>query len=200
MRAQKGRCVMMITQRKWLMLVLLACGVLIMSGCSQAQAPASQTTKGALTIHTAKAHWAILYHDLKSLKQNSDLVVKGTIAGVSRLTGNPPLVFTQFIFHISRTIWDPRHLATSDQIIVNQTGGIVGNDLYQIQDDPLFQQGEAMLLFLQQYAPDLYKVAGGPSGRFKLQNDGMVVPIYDKGVKFTTPMSEADFTTAIAQA
>lgn len=188
---------MLNTQRKWLMLVLLACGVLVMGGCSQAQA--SQTTQEALTIHTAKAHWVALYHDLKSLMHNSDLVVRGTIAGASRVTGNPPLVFTQFIFHLSRALRDPRHLAAGDQVIVSQTGGIVGKDLYQIGDDPLFQQGEAMILFLQQYAPGLYKVTGGPSGRFELRNDGTVAPINDEGVRFTKPMSEADFTTAIAQ-
>jgi hypothetical protein len=188
---------MISTQKKWLILLLSICGVVVMSGCGQSQAP--QATKGTLTIHQAKASWAVLYHDFKSLKQNADLVVAGTIVGVSKLTGDPPLVFTQFIFQITRTIWNPKHLAASNQVIVNQTGGIVGNDLYEIRDGPLFQQGEAMILFLRQYEPGLFSVIGGPSGRFELHN-GMVTPINDEGVRFTAPMPEADFLTAVAQA
>lgn len=188
---------MMHTQRKWLILALIICGVIVMSGCSQAQTP--QTTKGTLTIHQADASWAEWYTDIKSLKHHSDLAVVGSIAGVSKMTGNPPLVYTQFIFHISRTIWNPKHLATSGQVIVNQTGGIVGNDLYEIRDDPLFQQGEAMILFLRSNTPGLFFVAGGPSGRFELHN-GMVTPITDEGVKFAAPMSEGDFITAVEQA
>jgi hypothetical protein len=182
---------------KWLILLLMAWSVAVMSGCNQTQTP--QATKGALTIHQAEAHWAVLYHDFKSLKQNSDLIVAGTIASVSKVTGNPPLVFTEFIFQISRIIWNPKQLVTNNQIIVNQTGGIVGNDLYEISDDPLFQQGEAMILFLRSNTPGLFFVTGGPSGRFELHN-GMVTPINDEGVKFTAPMSEADFTTAVTQA
>jgi hypothetical protein len=176
---------------------LLFCGVLLITGCTQN--PQATLPQASLTIYKSEASWAVLYHDIKSLKKNADVVIEGTITGVSSMDGKPPLVFTKFIFHINHVILDPKHLVVSDHVIVNQTGGIVGNNLYEIEDDPLFQRGEEAILFLHQYSPSLYDVIGGPSGRFRVQG-GKVTTINDEGVKFSTSMSEADFQQAVQQA
>jgi hypothetical protein len=149
-------------------------------------------------VHNSDASWAEWYRDVHSLKQHAEIVAIGAITGIKQQTGSTPLVFTTFAFGVSNVLYDPQHLATP---VLNlfQTGGVVGNNLYQIRDDPLFHQGEMLLLFLHQSDKGLYHVIGGPSGRFEITN-GMVSPITDMGVKFSGPLPVADFITQIQNA
>jgi hypothetical protein len=144
--------------KKWqsvlLFVACIFCWAVVLSGCGTA------SQKGPFVVHKSEASWAVVYHDIKSLKQNAEIVAIGTISGVAQQIGSPPLVFTEFNFRISRVILDSQNLATST-IILYQTGAIIGNDLYEIEDDPLFQQGEVVLLFLQQGDPKVYHVIGG---------------------------------------
>lgn len=177
---------------------LAVCGLVLLSACSQS----AQTNQAPQTPQTIKwdASWSRLYHDLGSLKQASDLAVVGSITGVSRvITDSKGIVSTLFVFSVSRVVWNPHHLAQHSSLIINQTGGIVHKVLYEIGDDPLFEVGEQAVLFLHQYKPGYFYVEGGPSGRFTVQN-GMVKPINDEGVVFSTPLSEADFLTKIQNA
>jgi hypothetical protein len=180
---------------------LAVCGLVLLSACSQPAQP-TQANQSPQSLQTVKwdASWSRLYHDLGSLKRASDLAVVGSITGISRvITDSKGIVSTLFIFSSNRVVWNPHHLAQHATFIINQTGGIVHNVLYEIGDDPLFQVGEQAVLFLHQYKPGYFYVQGGPSGRFTIQN-GMVKPINDEGVVFSTSLSVANFLTKIQNA
>lgn len=185
---------------------LALCGLAILSGCSQSSQPnqaqtqnQGQTTTSIQTVNM-DASWTRLYHDVKSLKQDADIVVRGSItkvAGITQPQKGP--VMTDFTFTISHVVWDPHQQVKGTSIIIHQTGGVVGNIRYQISDDPLFQVGEQAVLFLHQYSPGHYYVIGGPSGRFTVQG-GTVRSINDEGVKLASPTSENAFYSMVQQA
>ena len=131
------------------------------------------------------ASWAKLYHSFPDLKHDADLAVQGTVTQVlqtvSPTDGTPPS--TDFLFTVSRVLQDPAHRLQGNTLTLHQTGGRVGNTLYQVDDDPLFQVGEQSILFLHEYQPGFYFVIGGPSGRFVIQS-GAVKPINNEGVPY----------------
>lgn len=185
----------------FLVVSLAICGVVLFTACSQGSQPA-QTNQSPRAMQTVKmdVSWTRLYHHLSDLKRASDLTVTGTVTGIDKVIKDKKgIVSTLFVFSIRRVVWNPRHLVQLSSIIINQTGGVIGNVRYEVGDDPLFQQGEQAVLFLHQYSPGYYFVVGGPSGRFTIQS-GMVKPINDEGVIFSTPLSETDFLKKIQNA
>ncbi len=175
-----------------LLIGLVMLGAVIAIGCSPSSQP-SQTVK-------ISASWAVTYQDLKSLKQGSDVAVRGSISEVANVTQKDRgLVSTDFVFSISKVILDPGQRVKGTSLTIHQTGGIIGDTLYEVEDDPLFQVGEQLILFLHEYSPGRYYVAGGPTGRFEI-HDNMVTPVNDEGVKFSAPMTEDDFIEAIQNA
>ena len=141
--------------------------------------------------------WSNWYTDLKSLKEDADIVAVGTIlkANPSVLEDNIPM--TSFVFGISDLILDQKKLVQNSQtIIIKQTGGLLTNTLYEMQGDPLFKQGERFLLFLRfnENHTQTY-VIGGPSGRFTLENGKVLTP--KDGVTIDSNTSEAQFVANI---
>lgn len=198
---------------------MLMCATLLLSSCSITSASTGDANHShhspvtnppsipLITYHPQKtvtygASWAILYHDMKSLKSAADLSVVGTISAVSAVSKDQDgIVYTDFLFVTQATLLDPQYRlsGTGSSVIIHQTGGMIGSTLYQMEDDPLFQVGEQAILFLHEYSPEHYYVIGGPSGRFRLQN-GLVSSINDEGVALTAPLTQAEFISRIQQA
>src|SRR5579884_2211913 len=156
---------------------LAVCALVLLSACSQPAQP-TQANQSPQSLQTVKwdASWSRLYHDPGSLKRASDLAVVGSITGISRvITDSKGIVSTLFIFSIHRVVWNPHHLAQHATLIINQTGGIVHNVLYEIGDDPLFQVGEQAVLFLHQYKPGYFLGKAGLPGGSHFQK-GWVSP------------------------
>jgi hypothetical protein len=142
--------------------------------------------------------WAVLYHDLSSLKRASDLAVVGTITAIAAQDVEDNIPFTDFRFGIGDILYSP-HPFQGSTLIVHQTGGLLNGKEVSVEDDSLFQIGEEAILFLRQLSPGHYAVAGGPSGRFRLHN-GLVTPITDEGVRLNWPLTEQEFRAALARA
>lgn len=123
------------------------------------------------TIHLY-ASWAIMYHDLPSLKQGSDLGIDGTIERVIQVSSvaadkdhQSPVVFTDYAVRVQRVLWNPQHLAITPgtTITLHQTGGMIGNTRYEVDDDPLFDLQEHAILFLHMYQPQALAAQAGAS-------------------------------------
>jgi hypothetical protein len=159
--------------------------LIVLASCSSSSQPPQAST--GVHVVSLDASWAKLYHSFADLKSNADLAVEGTVTKVLQTVtpsdGTPPS--TDFQFTVSRVLQDPaKRLQGSSTLTLHQTGGTVGTTLYQVDDDPLFQTGEHVVLFLHEYQTGYYYVIGGPSGRFEVQN-GTVKPINDEGVAYT---------------
>jgi hypothetical protein len=172
----------------------VALAALASSGLQTDQhAPASATERVKLS-----ASWPVLYHDVKSLKLASDLIVVGTVQGVGPTTLNQGLPFTDYTVRIDRVIFDPGARVHGSTILLHQLGGTVNGQQYEVEDDPLLHTGLRTLLFLHEYSSDHYYVVGGPSGRFHIQ-DGRVNPVNREGIVFTSSPTEAAFLAQVAQ-
>jgi hypothetical protein len=171
----------------------LVLSLLVLAGCSSSQQPQSGTGVQKVLLD---ASWAKLYHSFTDLKHDADLIVQGTVTQVLQTespTDATPYPATDFLFTVSQVLQDPANRLQGTTLTLHQTGGMVDNTLYEVDDDPLFQPGEQSVLFLHEYQPGSYYVIGGPSGRFVIQN-GTVQPINDEGVPYTGGSLNSFFT------
>lgn len=114
-----------------------------------------------------EASWAETYLTVPELKKHSDVAVMGTVTSVLGHETSAGVQSTDFGVTVQRVLSDPHHLTSYGSVVrVHQTGGVSGNITEEISDDPLFVVGESTVLFLVQYDPHLFRVAGGPTGRF----------------------------------
>jgi hypothetical protein len=171
---------------------------LVLTGCTQGGQGTPPPTSNSQTF--VDVSWAKGYHDLKSLKQDSDIAVVGVITGIASVTqDNAGVPDTDFTFAVRQVFWNPQKRPVGFTILLHQTGGVINGQRIEASDDPLFQQGEQAVLFLHEYSPGHYFVIGGPSGRFLIQG-GLVKPISDEGVHFAAPLPLATFIANVQNA
>ncbi|HWG25902.1 hypothetical protein [Actinospica sp.] len=162
----------------------------------------NSVTQVAPKVVNMDASWAHYYRSMADLKAHTDVAVEGTITKATQEPGasTTSAPFTDFQFTVTADLYDPGHRAAASTsgtpvtLSIHQTGGAVNGEVYQFDDDPLFKVGERYVLFLREYAPGHYMVAGGPTGRFSVSGSGAITPIVTDGVKFTgtqTTMSQA---------
>lgn len=179
-----------------LALGLALCVGSVISGCAQSSQTQGAQTQGSVVY--LDASWPRAYHDLGSLKKDSDIAVAGSITGIANQTVDQNIPYTDFTFQVSQTIVDPKHLVTGSTITIHQTGGVLNKQQFEVKDDPLFHVGEQAVLFLHEYSPGKYFVVGGPTGRFAVLN-GLVNAMSPQGVQLAKPVPEATFATQIQQ-
>ena len=190
----------------WGFLLLTVFGLLLIAcGDTQTSIPASPPTVLATTQASADSSivhlspgYAVWYFDLGSLKQDAELAILGTVSKVNSGVLEPAYATTTSVITIDTVLLNPKNLAKdASSIEVKQVGGTVGKTTYRNEDDPIFTQGEQVILFLKVEADKpIYHVIGGPSGRFEVKN-GMVTPAIPGGVKFDGPKTLSDFIADI---
>lgn len=182
-------------------------GVVIgLSGCGAPSTSRVQTLPVSQGQHYSRqvsidASWSMSYKDLKSLKAASTAVIEGSIGAVASATVDTAtgIPYTDFALSIHNVVYDPHGHVQGATALVHQTGGIVNNTLYQMDDDPLFQVGEHVVLFLHEYAPGKYFVVGGPTGRFEVRS-GIVSAASTHGVALPPSTSIDAFLAQVQDA
>lgn len=159
-----------------------------LSGCGASSTGSVQTLPVSQDQHFSQkvaidASWSMSYKDLKSLKAASTVVIEGKIVAVASATMDTAtnIPYTDFTVSIDKDVYDPIGRVHGATALVHQTGGIVNNTLYQMDDDPLFQVDEHVVLFLHEYDLGKYYVVGGPTGRFEVRS-GIVSAASASGV------------------
>lgn len=133
--------------------------------------PAADAPTSAPTLMPVRisASWAMSYDSVGSIAEAADVIVVGTVTGIDSVTDDrrqagavdAPLVFTDFRIRVDETLKG----STAGTLLVHQTGGISGDAIVEIEDDPLLQAGEQYVLFLLNGPGGTFMVAGGPDGR-----------------------------------
>jgi hypothetical protein len=143
------------------------------------------------------------YQNLSALKQHAEVAVVGTVTGTRSVERQRSLVFTTYDFTISQVIYDRQHkLPNGDnRIPLFQMSTVDANQQPAIGDDPPFQIGERVIVFLHLtpadgYPSAVFYVAGGPSGRFRIKGDGTVEAVVTDGVQIQGGMTAAAFVDA----
>lgn len=122
------------------------------------------------------ASWAMSYDSLTPMSRDAELVVVATVSKAhdvvtdSRKAGDVTAIlpFTDFDLQIEEIL---KGSSPSSAIRVHQTGGQVGNTLFEVHDDPLFEIGATYLLFLRSGVPGQFYVLAGPDGRMVVDSD-----------------------------
>lgn len=185
----------MLSQRpKWKAIAI----VLVLATGIAAFVAVNSWRSAAITNVPMTASWATAYTSFAALKANADVAVDGTITRIAGVTDQTPRnpASTDYVLRLQTVGYDPKHLIQSSEIVIHQTGGVIGGHRYEVTDDPLFQVGEHVILYLKQYGPDHYYVIGGPTGRFKVEG-GSLRPMAQDGVRLVSPMSEAGWLATL---
>lgn len=118
------------------------------------------------------------YADLDELAKDSDLIAFVETGKVIKVDDGGAIPFTDVEF----TVTKPIHNAEEEEkIVIKFSGGIVkGEDgklkKMEITGDAVPEKGEAFLIFAKQREPDVYFTAGGPQGRYVLE-EGVISPM-----------------------
>ncbi len=165
--------------------VLLLC----LSGCG------SQTVK-------MDTSWAAYYKSLKELRNHSDFAVSGDITHIGDAVqpGDGSLVYSDVTLTMKSVFWNAHpQKAVPPTILFHENGGTYNGTTYVVEDDPLYQVGQHVVLFFTEYSPGQYRVTGGPTGRFLVENN-QVKPIVSNGVQVAPNTDESGFATSVKAA
>jgi hypothetical protein len=133
------------------------------------------------------ASWAEYHRSMSALKQHADFAIVGEVSAIApaaKPDAGP--VYQMVTLKVNQVAWTNRHdYQVPATVTFEQTGGTYQNVTYTVDDDPLFRVGEQVVVFFKEYSPGLYRVSGGPTGRFSLANSG-VTPVVQDGIQVPT--------------
>ncbi len=186
-------------------LMLVSCAKDPTIGSARASSVASKTCR-RVRMHASWAEW---YRSLDELRNASDLAVLANVTDVGEgyrqelpreksehLVHYTP-VFSTVTVSIESVVWQRNSKGdVPDTIRLTQTGGVFDGVAYEIGDDPLFQVGTQTVLFLKQVEPGRYRVSGGPSGRFYVENETVRTIVAD-GVRLPPVTTVAQLTALL---
>lgn len=121
----------------------------------------------AFLFSTAQAT-QIIYRSPKQMGQESPLVVQGKVASVtSKWNEKHSKIFTETVVTIDETFKGQPMRSVN----ILQLGGIVDNVKMTVHGALSWKPGEEVLLFLEAYDSQNYRVAGFSQGKFKIERD-----------------------------
>ena len=175
--------------------ILTLLGTMVVLGiCLSGCGSGNQTVK-------VDVSWAQYYTSLKDLKHNSDIAISGNVtnigASVKPVDGDGSLVYSGVTVTVTKVLWNAHSQKTvPTTILFHENGGTYQGTTYVVNDDPLYQVGQHVVLFFTEYSPGNYRVAGGPTGRFLVAN-GVVKSIASEGVQLAPYTNENQFVQAL---
>ncbi len=176
-----------------LFLAVLLTFALCMSGCGDAN---NQKVIG-------HASWAEHATSLKALKHYADFAVSGEITRVGPLVkpADKSFPYSEVALTVSNVLWNahPQKNVPSTVTFHENGGKDQDGTMYIMEDDPLYQVGQHVVLFIEEYNPGKYVVAGGPTGRFVIENNS-VKPIAGNGVQLPSNMNENTLSNSLRTA
>lgn len=159
-----------------------ALGVQSLQSSASAEEPAPVASSKPQKCRKVKmgASWSAYYSDVPQLRAHSDIGVAGWISDISPTyvprTGPVYRMITVTVSDIVHQKYSNAYVPR--EITFMQSGGVYDETLYELEDDPLFAMDEDVLLYLEEYQSGRYRIAGGPTGRFRVI-DNAVKPMLD---------------------
>lgn len=110
----------------------------------------------------------IIYRSPSQMGQESPLVVQGKVASVHSFWNEKQTkIFTETVIDIDQTFKGQSRRSAR----ILQLGGVVDNVRMTVHGALSWKPGEEVLLFLEQYDNDRYRVAGFSQGKFNIERD-----------------------------
>ncbi len=110
------------------------------------------------------------------------------------------MIYSDVTLTVKSVFWNAHSQKTvPPTILFHENGGNYNGTTHVIEDDPLYQVGQHVILFFTEYSPGKYRVTGGPTGRFLVENN-QVKPIVPNGVQLSPNTNESGFANSVKAA
>jgi len=117
----------------------------------------------------------IILQSLDQMGDNATAVVRGKVAAVRSFWNDTHTkIFTETTIAVDETFKGQ----PGEAVRVVQLGGTVDNIRVTAHGALMWKQGEEILLFLEDYTPGLYQVAGFSQGKFQIERDSRTGEVY----------------------
>ena len=138
---------------------------------NQKQQQTIETIETETTV-TSFADWVDVYSSVEELAKATDDIIIGKLVDsyvweYPQEYTHSPLLFTYYTVEVQSII---KGELADDVISVYVDGGIRNGVEYIIEDSPLLNVNDTMILFLWETPEEAYTTRGGPQGRFKIVN------------------------------
>lgn len=114
------------------------------------------------------ASWEYNYKDVKEISNASDLIALVKVDGVEDTFVDQNVPYTEFKVDVVNPVYNTNE---GDNLTILMTGGEIKGRVTELQDDPLLQSGDEILIFCKQNTDGTYRILSGPQGRL-VYNDG----------------------------
>lgn len=106
---------------------------------------------------------------VQELSQEAKIIVQGEVKSVKSYKGINDVIYTRASVLVSDVF---KGKIAKKNITVEYEGGNIGNDSFWVEDEPLLEKGEQVLLFLTNsfWRKNVYYIVGGISGKYTINN------------------------------
>jgi len=106
---------------------------------------------------------------LEQLANGSDFILVGTVTNVAPYEQGDKNIFTQVTLSVELTLKGK----TGRELVIKVPGGVVGGLEMMVTDNPSFQSGERVVVFLNN-SQGIFTVFGGFQGKFTIDENNLV--------------------------
>lgn len=141
---------------------ILLCSFLAIALCVFFSACANKTDDVEVTL---TASWEHAYSGFEELYDSADAVAMIKVISHEQkeeIEGSTSLLMTYYDVEVNDIIKG----TIPKRIVIPMTGGVSNGKTIQISDDPLMQDGESYIVFVDLNPRGTYTVLGGPQGRY----------------------------------
>lgn len=141
-------------------------------------------TKNDSTKITIQSDALLAKMTKEELLKESDMVVEGFVQDIqsfkapSEIRPGKEDIFSNITLQVSEYLYNPKSFSAS-QIVVGVLGGIVENTTMKVNDGPVFEKGEQVIVFLKQKDERVFAVVGWAQGKYTIDH-GVVGSGYEK--------------------
>jgi hypothetical protein len=114
------------------------------------------------------ASWEYNYKDVKEISNASDLIALVKVDGVKDTSVDQNVPYSEFKVDVVNPVYNTNK---GDNLTILMTGGEIKGRVTELQDDPLLQSGDEILIFCKRNTDGTYRILSGPQGRL-VYNDG----------------------------
>ncbi len=137
---------------------------------------------------TMPCQGALVRMDVSDLWCEADIVLIGDVLNITTHQGEEGFIYRNVVVEVVRYNKNPLNLSCVD---IHVLGGVIGDIGQWVEDQPDFEVGETVLVFLRHhpeehplYKADGYHVVGGPQGKFTVA-DGVATNISEDKLELT---------------
>lgn len=119
------------------------------------------------TVTYLSASWEYNYKDIEEISEASDFIALVKVDCIEDSFTDTGIPYTEFKVDIVTPIYNAEE---GESVTILMTGGETKDEIIEIEDDPLLQPGDEILIFCQQNTNDTYRIISGPQGRLVYNN------------------------------